>query len=123
MRGHQLSQALDSGMVVGDENSSHSYWVVPVRVANRDAVVAALREAGFDATSRSSMIVVPASDGTALEEPLASWLSQTIFIPGGEEMPDEAWDLVLAILLEVAFAVPSRACGEPVEATAVSVSS
>jgi hypothetical protein len=69
------------------------------------------------------MIVVPASDDMAPEEPLASWLSQTIFVPGGEEMPDEAWELAIAILLEVGFAVPSRSCGEPVEASAVSVSS
>jgi dTDP-4-amino-4,6-dideoxygalactose transaminase len=123
MRGHRLSQALGPGMVIGEENSSHSYWVVPVRVANREAVVAALRGAGFDATSRSSMIVVPASDDTGPEEPLASWLSQTIFVPGGEEMPDEAWELAIAILLEVGFAVPSRSCGEPVEASPVSVSS
>src|SRR5262249_2072102 len=103
MRGSQLSQAIDPGMVVGDENSSHSYWVVPVRVANREAVLPALREAGFDATARSSLIVVPVSDGTSLEEPpLASWLRQTIFVPGGEDMPDEAWELVIAILLEVA---------------------
>ena len=29
-------------------------------------------------------------------------------MPGGEEMPDEKWDLLIAILQEVAFPVPSR---------------
>jgi dTDP-4-amino-4,6-dideoxygalactose transaminase len=108
-RGDQLSQAVGTGMVVGDENSSHTYWVVPVRVANRDAVLAALRASGFDATARSSLIVVPAPDSAASDDsPVATWLSETIFVPGGEDMPDEKWELLVAILLEVAFPVPSR---------------
>lgn len=107
--GSQLSQSLEPGMVVGDENTSHTYWVVPVRVANRDAVLKALRAAGFDATSRSSMIVVPASDGSLPDElPLSRWLAETIFVPGGEDMPDEKWEQLIAILLEVAFPVPGR---------------
>jgi dTDP-4-amino-4,6-dideoxygalactose transaminase len=109
LRGNQLSQAIDVGMVVGDENASHTYWVVPVRVANRDAVLAALREAGFDATSRSSLIVVPTTDGTSPDDsPVAPWLAETVFVPGGEDMPDEKWELLIAILLEIAFPVPSR---------------
>jgi dTDP-4-amino-4,6-dideoxygalactose transaminase len=112
MRGHQLSQAIDPGMVVGDENSSHSYWVVPVRVANREAVLAALREAGFDATSRSSLIVVPSAESAPGEEGrLAPWLADTIFVPGGEDMSDEDWDRVIAIFIEVAFPVPARLRG------------
>jgi hypothetical protein len=109
MRGQQLSQAIDVGMVVGEENASHTYWVVPVRIANRDAVLAALRGVGFDATARSSLIVVPAADcGSPDESPVAPWLAETIFVPGGEDMPDEKWDLLIAILLEVAFPIPSR---------------
>jgi perosamine synthetase len=109
MRGDQLSNAIGVGMVVGDENNSHTYWVMPVRVANRDAVLTALRVAGFDATARSSLIVVPAANGSSLEDlPVASWLAETIFVPGGEDMPDDQWERLIAILLEVAFAVPSR---------------
>jgi hypothetical protein len=109
LRGDQLSQVLGAGMVVGDENTSHTYWVVPVRIANRDAVLAALRAAGFDATARSSLIVVPAAEGASADESsLTPWLAETIFVPGGEDMPDEKWDLLLEILQEVAFAVPSR---------------
>jgi hypothetical protein len=109
LRGDQLSQAIDVGMVVGEENSSHTYWVVPVRVANRDAVLAALREAGFDATARSSLIVVPTADGGSSDDsPVAPWLAETIFVPGGEDMPDKKWELLIAILLEVAFPVPAR---------------
>jgi perosamine synthetase len=109
LRGNQLSQAIDAGMLVGDENASHTYWVVPVRVANRDAVLAALRAAGFDATARSSLIVVPTIDGASPDDsPAASWLAETIFVPGGEDMPDEKWQQLIAILLEVAFPAPSR---------------
>jgi perosamine synthetase len=109
LRGEQLSQAIDAGMVVGDENASHTYWVVPVRVANRDAVLAALRAAGFDATARSSLIVVPpAEDSSPDDSPFAPWLAETIFVPGGEDMPDDQWELLIATLLEVAFPVPSR---------------
>ena len=61
-RGDEVSQALAAGMVVGEQNSSHTYWVMPVRVGNREAVLAALRGAGFDATTRSSLIVVPNAD-------------------------------------------------------------
>ena len=123
MRGDQLSQAIDAGMVVGDENASHTYWVVPVRVANRDAVLAALREAGFDATARSSLIVVPATDGASPDDsPVAPWLAETIFVPGGEDMPDEKWELLIAILLEVAFPVPSRSRAGLTELCSVPVS-
>ena len=109
LRGDQLSQAIDAGMVVGDENASHTYWVVPVRVANREAVLAALRAAGFDATARSSLIVVPPIDAASPDDsPAASWLAETMFVPGGEDMPDEKWQLLIAILREVAFPVPSR---------------
>jgi perosamine synthetase len=109
MRGDQLSQAIGVGMVVGGENASHTYWVVPIRIANREAVLTALRAAGFDATSRSSLIVVPPADAASPDDsPVAPWLAETIFVPGGEDMPDEKWELLIAILLEVAFPVPSR---------------
>jgi perosamine synthetase len=109
VRGDQLSQAFDGGMVVGDENASHTYWVVPVRVANREAVLAALRAAGFDATARSSLIVVPPTDAASPDDSaIAPWLAETIFVPGGEDMPDGQWELLIEILREVAFPVPSR---------------
>ena len=54
----RIGAVLPEGMVVGEQNSTHTYWVLPVRVENREAVVAALASAGFDATTRSSLIVV-----------------------------------------------------------------
>jgi hypothetical protein len=82
---------------------------VPVRVANRDAVLAALRAAGFDATARSSLVVIPpVKDAISEQATLAPWLSETIFVPGGEDMPDQQWERLVAILVEVAFPVPAR---------------
>ena len=119
-RGDDLSRALAEGMVVGEQNSTHTYWVLPVRIENREVVVAALRSAGFDATTRSSLIVVPndapsprhgesratrpspRGRGSELERPLAPWLGEIVFLPGGENMPDNDWEELLSILQEVA---------------------
>lgn len=57
-RGNQLCDLLPHGMVVGGQNETHTYWVMPLRMANTNEVLAALQRAGFDATSRSSLIVV-----------------------------------------------------------------
>ena len=99
-------------MVVGEQNPSHTYWVMPVRVANREAVVAALRAPASDATTRSSLIVVPndapsprpspRGRGSELDAPLAPWLGEIVFLPGGENMPDNDWEELLSILQEVA---------------------
>src|SRR3954467_2640326 len=79
-RGNLLSNMLPAGMVVGDQNLSNTFWVMPVRVANKDASLSALRQAGFDATDRSSLIVVQTPDGWGPEDaPTARWLSETIF--------------------------------------------
>src|SRR3954447_7447796 len=105
-RGNLLSGMLPAGMVVGDQNLSNTFWVMPVRVGNKDAVLAALRDAGFDATGRSSLIVVQSPDGWAQHEaPIARWLSDTIFLPS-DETPDRDWERLVSILRDVAVAVP-----------------
>jgi len=90
-------------MVVGAENDSHTYWVVPIRVANRDAVMVALREAGFDATARSSMLAVQRrgceSAGGGQQ---ASWLQDVVFLPGCDDMPEQQWQKMISIVLQVA---------------------
>jgi perosamine synthetase len=103
-RGDDLSRALAEGMVVGEQNSTYTYWVLPVRVENREVVVAALRSAGFDATTRSSLIVVPNgnNESRVQEAPLAPWLDEIVFLPGGENMPDNDWEELLSILQDFA---------------------
>ncbi len=102
-RGDVLAAMLPAGMVVGGQNYSHSYWVVPIRVANPDEVIAALRDAGFDATGRSSLIIVPPpAESTDGEPDHAPWLADTIFLPNGDHMPDSEWKRMSRIVADVA---------------------
>jgi perosamine synthetase len=119
-RGDRLSDMLANGMVVGAHNPSHTYWVMPIRVANREAVLDSLRAAGFDATPRSSLVVVGGADRSTLDEaPLAPWLAETVFLPS-DETPDRHWERLVSILQDVAIAVPASAKRELVALSGVS---
>ncbi len=128
-RGNQLAAELPAGMIVGASNETHTYWVMPLRVANVSETLAALKRAGFDATSRSSLIVVPRPErGADLPTPpsCAPWLADTIFLPNGHDIPDSEWKRVAIILRNVA-SVPALAAPsvprEPVPPLRVSVPS
>ncbi|HEX5472336.1 MAG TPA: DegT/DnrJ/EryC1/StrS family aminotransferase [Lacipirellulaceae bacterium] len=122
-RGNRLASSLSAGMVVGAQNPTHTFWVAPVKVANPDEVVRRLRNAGFDATRRSSLIVVPAATEPAgYESALAPWLNEIVFVPNGNDLPDEEWERVISILQEVAVAVPMREKRELAALSAVSIS-
>lgn len=104
-QGDALSHGLAAGMVVGEQNSLHTFWVVPVRVSNREAVLKELRRAGFDATLRSSLVVVRDRSGApAYEVPQAQWLSEIVFVPCGEDVPDREWERLISIVGRVAEA-------------------
>jgi hypothetical protein len=114
LRGNQLGDLLPVGMVVGGQNETHTYWVMPLRVANVSEVVAALHRAGFDATNRSSLIVVPARGGSSSDsKAFAPWLAETIFLPNGHDIPDSEWKRVSLILGEVARLTADRESSEP----------
>jgi dTDP-4-amino-4,6-dideoxygalactose transaminase len=123
-RGNQLGAALPPGMVVGGQNDTHTFWVMPLRVANTAEVLAALRRARFDATSRSSLIVVPAP-GQADGSPPASalWLAETIFLPNGHDIPDSEWKRVSLILRDVARLPADYESTEPSDSYRVPVPS
>jgi dTDP-4-amino-4,6-dideoxygalactose transaminase len=123
MRGDQLAAALPPGMVVGGQNEMHTYWVMPLRVSNAGEVLAALRRAGFDATSRSSLVVVQPPDGAADQSPCAAWLTETIFIPNGHDIPDSEWTRISIILGKIAKPVPRAEKREPAPPLRVSVPS
>jgi hypothetical protein len=102
-RGNQLADELPEGMIVGGLNETHTYWVMPLRVANVNDVLTALKRAGFDATSRSSLIVVPPPAGRNGDQHVtAPWVSETIFLPNGHDMPDSEWKRASIILRNVA---------------------
>ena len=103
IRGNELAQALPAGMVVGEQNPTHTYWVLPVRVGNGEAVIAALRAVGFDATRRSSLVAVRnLNDALMCDVSLAPWLDEVVFLPSVEEMPDGDWRRLVANLGQVA---------------------
>jgi dTDP-4-amino-4,6-dideoxygalactose transaminase len=103
MRGDELASILPVGMVIGSQNRTHTYWVLSVRVANRDAVISALHDDGFDATSRSSMIALPAHGAARAEQaPSATWLREVVFLPSCDDMPEHEWQRMVSILLRVA---------------------
>lgn len=119
-RGDRLASALPPGMVVGALNATHTYWVAPVRVANADEVIGRLRAAGFDATRRSSLIVVASGNRAAeFDAPLASWLGEIVFVPNGTDLPDEECERLVALLQEVAIPVLTRSRREHVALSSV----
>jgi dTDP-4-amino-4,6-dideoxygalactose transaminase len=125
-RGNQLAASLPPGMVIGGQNDTHTYWVMPLRVANAGEVLPALQRAGFDATARSSLIVVRLPDGAASDPPCATapWLRETIFLPNCHDIPDSEWTRVAIILGNVASAVAEPApASEPSDTIRVSVPS
>jgi dTDP-4-amino-4,6-dideoxygalactose transaminase len=123
-RGNQLAAALPPGMVVGGQNETHTYWVMPLRIANTAEVLAALRRARFDATSRSSLIVVRAPGHADGESPTsAPWLAETIFLPNGHDIPDTEWKRVSLILRDIARVAEDYKSIEPLDSYRVPVPS
>jgi dTDP-4-amino-4,6-dideoxygalactose transaminase len=125
-RGHELAHTLPAGMVVGDENLTHTFWVTPLRVRNRAEVIGALRAAGFDATGLSSLIVVPSRDLRDLiakEPPSAAWLTDIVFVPSGDDLPESEWQRQVAILRRVAEAVETPKGRELAELSGVTSTS
>lgn len=104
-RGEALAQRLPNGMVVGAANPTHSYWVLPLRIANGDVVVAALRAAGFDATCRSSLVVVADKRELSVarrDEEIAPWLKETVFLPSAEDLPEREWQRMIEVVRQMA---------------------
>lgn len=71
----------------GKANLSHTYWVLAARTGRPARLVTALRKAGFDATTQSSLCDASRTrrSSTGLSAP--SWLTQTVFLPGDPAMP------------------------------------
>jgi dTDP-4-amino-4,6-dideoxygalactose transaminase len=120
-RGHDLAQVLRAGMVVGNQNPTHTFWVTPVRIGNREAVITALRAAGFDATKLSSLIVVPGGRELPGEARPAAWLGEIIFLPSGDDIPEKEWQRQVLIVRQLAVpAAPLAARRELAELSGVS---
>jgi len=75
---------------LGKGNPLNTYWVLAVCTNRPAKMVNMLREAGFDATTQSSLC--DASDGYQLpdgDRSARSWLTQTVFLPCDPSMPAE----------------------------------
>jgi dTDP-4-amino-4,6-dideoxygalactose transaminase len=119
--------------IVGGNNTTHTYWVLPVRIGRVSPVVDMLQQAGFDATRLSSLVVVPSPEAAAPQgltgngtpapaHQLAAWLDETVFLPNGDAMPDAEFERMRAIL-EQALSIEKRAAAqkrEPAERPSVS---
>jgi perosamine synthetase len=76
----------------GNRATTHSYWVFPILAEEPPAVIAALARAGFDATSRSSLRLVPTPEHRPELHPVLSQalLDRVVFLPFGLEIPPRA---------------------------------
>ncbi|MDQ0967230.1 hypothetical protein QFZ20_002633 [Flavobacterium sp. W4I14] len=48
---------VDSRNIVGNANSRHTHWVIPIVATNPSLLIDKLRGKGFDATSKASSLV------------------------------------------------------------------
>lgn len=54
---NRLLQDVDPRNIIGNTNSRHTHWVIPVLAANPSLLINKLRSKGFDATSKASSLV------------------------------------------------------------------
>jgi perosamine synthetase len=88
------------GAVVG----AHVHWVFPILVENPEAVIAALRKAGFDATQGQSMATVapPVDRPEVAPRQAANVLAKMVYLPIYPEMPERAIRKMAEVVLSVA---------------------
>jgi perosamine synthetase len=119
VRGHELTSVLPEGMVVGERNATQTFWVLPLRVSNGDALIGALRAAGFDVTRLSSLMVIddrapsprPSPEGRG-REGRAQWLKEIVYVPGGDDISESEWRRQVAILRQLVEPIESAAGSE-----------
>jgi dTDP-4-amino-4,6-dideoxygalactose transaminase len=119
-RGNALASVLPEGLVVGEQNVTHTFWVLPVRVENGDSVIGELRAAGFDATRLSSLVSIenqspsrqPSPGGRGTELHRMHWLHNVVFVPGGDDIPESEWRRQVGILRGVVQPVKAAAESE-----------
>lgn len=107
-KGERLAELLGDGVPrPGRLAAAHSHWVFPILADEPQRIIAALRQAGFDATQGQSMCVVPApADRTELFPAAAAGiLAQAVYLPFSADMPLEAIERMAAVVRD---AVASR---------------
>jgi dTDP-4-amino-4,6-dideoxygalactose transaminase len=81
----------------------HNYWLFPVLVSDRAKAIAALAEAGFDATMVTSMrpIDAPADRPELTPTHTADALEHMILVPSWPGIPEAELRRMAAVLIEV----------------------
>jgi perosamine synthetase len=103
--GERLCRLLEhSTFCPGACAANHTHWVFPILASDPAGVIAALREAGFDATQGHSMAVIPApADRRELTPHCAmEALARIVYLPVYPEMPERELERMAKVVLRVA---------------------
>lgn len=101
-QGEKIARDLGpSVMVPGSQSSIRTHWVFPIQCDNGQALVEALRQHGFDATSRCSLEIVPGDDSSRTSCPQAqSVLDRIVFLPIENSMAQDEYGLMRDLIHE-----------------------
>lgn len=91
-RGRQALAALPS--TLGHLAADSAHWALPIRIAQRDAVARAAREAGFDLTHRSSSLQCHGTEPS----PFSRAMEEVLYLPISTPMPDREWQRLLELM-------------------------
>ena len=98
--GDYVKNLLKSCDIHGSANTTHSYWLFPIRSSRREKLVKLLRESGFDATFTSTQLI-PLNendkDNNALVE-CEKYMSETIYLPVYETMSKKSLDKLARVV-------------------------
>lgn len=78
---------------LGAKARHHAFWVLPVPVNDRDALIERARASGFDLSFRASSLRC-----FGKETPFTHALQKSVFLPVGTPMPDSEWTRLLDIV-------------------------
>lgn len=98
-RRKEMGRRLD-GVSGQQHNEKDSHWVYPIFIDQPEEVRDQLRAAGFDATTRSRMIVVPAVDESRLAISAEHHWKRILFLPWYPELNDAAFERMGSVLTE-----------------------
>jgi len=105
----------DRVLCPGHEMAPHSHWVFPILAEDPDCLIAALREAGFDATQGQSMVtVLPPSNRPELAASTAGdILARIVYLPNYPELPEKAVRKMAQVVLRVVQKPATAGNGNP----------
>ncbi|MCG8450258.1 MAG: aminotransferase class V-fold PLP-dependent enzyme [Pirellulales bacterium] len=87
----------------GNANKSHTYWVLAAKTLRAKKLIAVLRQAGYDATMRSSLCNGTKEQKDSQHSVNENWLAQTVFVPCDPAMPIQELRRLRSKLREVFY--------------------